>query len=427
LHGKFSVKNPGNMTTLSSVQPLDRQKVRDHFPSLVGDWTFFDNAGGSQILQPVLHRLQDYLLTSNVQLGASYDVSQMATERLQAANEFAATFINANHISEVVMGPSTSMLLRILALCFGATLSPGDEVIVTDCDHEANITPWLELQCRGITLKTWQTNPQSLSLELKDLEPLLTARTRLVTLTHASNVLGQINPIRAIADLVHQAGALLCVDGVGYAPHRLVDVQAMDVDFYVFSYYKVYGPHLALLYGKYDLLKQLPGFNHDFISPDQVPYKFQPGGANYELSYSTLGLKDYFLSLNPSQGSEEDLLRQQLIYGFEQITAHETGLSQRLLKFLKSKSNIKVIGPVSADPDIRVPTMAFTIDGVHSGTIPPQVDAHHIGIRYGDFYAKRLIQALGLAEQGGVIRVSMVHYNTLEECDRLIEVLDQIV
>jgi cysteine desulfurase family protein (TIGR01976 family) len=415
------------MTTLSSVQPLDMQKVRGYFPSLARDWTFFDNAGGSQILQPVLDRLQDYLLTSNVQLGASYAVSQMATERLQEANEFAATFINAADSSEVVMGPSTSMLLRILALCFGATLSAGDEVIITDCDHEANISPWLELQHQGITIKTWRTNPQTLSLELKDLESLLTARTRLVTLTHASNVLGQINPIRAIADLVHQAGSLLCVDGVGYAPHRLVDVQAMDVDFYVFSYYKVYGPHHTLLYGKRDLLQQLPGFNHDFIGPDQVPYKFQPGGANYELSYSTLGLKDYFVSLDQSQHSESVSLRQQLIHGFEQITVHETRLSQRLLDFLNSKSNIQVIGPNIPDPDIRVPTIAFTVNGTSSDTIPPQVDAHHIGIRYGDFYAKRLIKALGLAEQEGVVRVSMVHYNTLEECDRLIKVLDPIV
>jgi selenocysteine lyase/cysteine desulfurase len=178
--------------------------VRASFPSLAGKWTFCDNAGGSQILQPVVDRLQDYLLNSNVQLGASYDVSQIAAERLQAANEFAATFINAADASEVVMGPSTSMLLRILALCLGSTLKPGDEVIVTDCDHEANITPWLELRHRGVVIKTWSVNPTSLGLELADLEALLTSRTRLVALTHASNVLGHINPIRPIADLVHQ-------------------------------------------------------------------------------------------------------------------------------------------------------------------------------------------------------------------------------
>jgi cysteine desulfurase family protein (TIGR01976 family) len=411
------------MTALSSVQPLDVAMVRGYFPSLARGWTFFDNAGGAQVLQPVLDRLQEYLLTSNVQLGASYGLSQLATERLQQANEFAATYINAADVSEVVMGPSTSLLLRILAQCFGATLAAGDEIIVTDCDHEANITPWLELQQRGITVKTWTTHPESLALDLADLETLLTPRTRLVTLTHASNVLGQINPIAEIAALVHQAGALLCVDGVGYAPHRLVDVQAMDVDFYVFSYYKVYGPHHALLYGKRDLLLELPGFNHDFIGPEQVPYKFQPGGANYELSYSTLGLRDYFTQLSQYPGPADGPLRPQLVNSFDRITAHETRLSQRLLEFLNDQPKITVIGPTTENPAVRVPTIAFVVDGVHSATIPSRMDAHQIGIRYGDFYAKRLIQSLGLAPQGGAVRVSMVHYNTLEECDRLIEIL----
>ncbi len=415
------------MTAITSVQPLDMNWVRGHFPSLEGEWTFCDNAGGSQILKPVVDRLQDYLLTSNVQLGASYEVSQLATERLKAASDFAATYVNAADPSEVVMGPSTSMLLRILALCLGATLQPGDEVIVTDSDHEANITPWLELQAQGIEIKTWQTNRDSLRLEIDDLAPLLTDRTRLVTLTHASNLLGHINPIRQIADQVHQAGALLCVDGVGYAPHRLIDVQAMDVDFYVFSYYKVYGPHHALLYGKRDLLLELPGFNHDFIGPEQVPYKFQPGGANYELSYSTLGLKDYFVNLCLHHQAPGDALRHHLVHSFDRITNHEAQLSQRLLEFLTTRSDVKIIGPRTADPQVRVPTIAFTIEGVPSATVPPQADAQRIGIRYGDFYAKRLITRLGLVAQGGVIRVSIVHYNTLEECDRLITILDRLL
>ena len=415
------------MAQSSAVESLDMAMVRACFPSLSGDWTFFDNAGGAQILQPVLDRLQSYLLTSNVQLGASYDVSQRAAERLDAATEFAALYINAADKSEVVMGPSTSMLLRILALCLGATLQAGDEVIVTDCDHEANITPWLDLRRQGVIIKTWKTNSDSFRLELDDLQALLTANTRLVTITHASNVLGQINPIRQIADLTHRAGALLCVDGVGYAPHRLIDVQAMDVDFYVFSYYKVYGPHHALLYGKRDLLLNLPGFNHDFIGDDQVPYKFQPGGANYELSYSTLGLKDYLLGLTQPQSCGDDSVRQRLTRSFELITHQETHLSQRMLEFLNSQPKIRVIGPTTHDGAVRVPTIAFTIDGSHSATVPPQVDAHQIGIRYGHFYAKRLIEALGLNRQGGVIRVSMVHYNTLEECDRLIEILDYLL
>ncbi|PSN19062.1 cysteine desulfurase-like protein, partial [filamentous cyanobacterium CCP5] len=237
------------MTVASTSQAFPIAFVRQQFPSLNSPWIFMDNAGGSQILQPVIDRISEYLLTSNVQLGASYRVSELATARLAMANQQAATLVNAADASEVVMGPSTSMLLRILAHCYGQTLKPGDEVIVTNCDHEANITPWKALTRQGIRVKVWPINPDTLTLELADLEPLMGDRTRLVSLVHASNVLGTIHPVRAIADFVHQRGAHLCVDGVGYAPHRLIDVEAMDVDFYVFSFYKVYGPHHAMLYG----------------------------------------------------------------------------------------------------------------------------------------------------------------------------------
>lgn len=413
---------------LGPATSLNSEFVRQHFPSLQGDWIFFDNAGGSQILQPVLDRLQQYFLTSNVQLGASYGLSQLAVERLDQVQQMVATLINATVPDEVVLGPSTSMLLRILAHCLGQTLQPGDEVIVTNCDHEANITPWLELQQLGVTVKVWPLNLDSLSLELSELEPLFSDRTRLVALTHTSNVLGQIVPIRAIADRVHQQGAQICVDGVGFAPHRLVDVQALDVDFYVFSFYKVYGPHLAMLYGKRELLLRLPGFNHCFIGPEVLPYKFQPGGANYELSYSLLGLEDYLKALasNLQPSLVHAPLRSQMIAAFEGISGHEQQLSQRLLSWLTQKPGVRIIGPTSHNQAVRVPTIAFSVNGVHSRTIPPQIDPHRIGIRHGDFYARRLIQALGLADQGGVVRVSLVHYNTLDECDRLLQLLDQI-
>ncbi|MFE4108275.1 cysteine desulfurase-like protein [Almyronema epifaneia] len=415
------------MTSASSVAqpPLNLELVRSAFPSLGSDWIFLDNAGGSQIAQPVIDRLNDYLLTSNVQLGASYAVSQQASQRLAQANQAAATFINAADPSEVVMGPSTSLLLRILAYCLGQTLQPGDEIIVTNCDHEANITPWLDLQRQGIVVKFWSICPQTLTLPLNDLAELLTNKTRLVALTHASNVLGTLNPIRQIADWVHSCGALICVDGVGYAPHRLIDVQALDVDFYVFSYYKVYGPHHALLYGKREHLLPLPSFNHSFITPDSLPYKLQPGGANYELSYSTLGILDYLEQLVDQP--ETLTPRDRWVQAFDRISRHEEALSRRLLDFLTSQPNVSVIGETTPDRQIRVPTVAFTVANTDSATLPPQLDKHQIGIRYGDFYAKRLINALGLADQNGVVRVSLVHYNTLAECDRLIAHLEPLL
>jgi cysteine desulfurase family protein (TIGR01976 family) len=405
---------------------LELEFVRQQFPALAGDWVFMDNAGGSQTLRQVVDRISEFLLTSNVQLGASYDVSALAGDRVLQARQAAATLINAADSTEVVMGHSTSLLLRLLSICLGRTWQAGDEVIVTNSDHEANISPWMDLQRSGIVVKTWKLNSE-LELDPADLEPLLTDRTRLVAITHASNILGTINPIQAIANLVHAHGAMLCVDGVGYAAHRSIDVQAWDVDFYVFSFYKVYGAHHALLYGKRQHLLEIPGINHSFIAETDLPYKFQPGNVNFELSYSVLGLCDYLSDLAKRHGNPAATLRDRLTQAFELIRDHEAVIGDRFLNYLRQKPNVRVIGHPDCGDDRRVPTISFVVDGVDSGTIPPQIDRHQIGIRYGDFYAKALIRDLNLMPQNGVVRVSLVHYNTIEEVDRLIECLEQMI
>ncbi|GAB4374402.1 MAG: cysteine desulfurase-like protein [Elainellaceae cyanobacterium] len=415
--------------TIAPTLPLQLNYVRQQFPALAQDWVFFDNAGGSQTLQAVVNRISEYLLTSDVQLGASYAVSQLAGDRVLQAREAVATLINAADSTEVVMGGSTSLLLRILSLCISRLWGVGDEVIVTNSDHEANVSPWVDLKRQGMVVKTWQLNPETLEFDLSDLEALLTPRTRLVALTHASNILGTINPIRAIADLVHAHNALLCVDGVGYAAHRLVDVQALDVDFYAFSFYKTYGPHYAAMYGKREHLLSIPGINHYFIGENEIPYKFQPGNVNYELSYGMLGLCDYLSALaqHHNQTAIGQDLRQQMQQAFDLITTHEAMIGDRLLRYLTSKSQVRIIGHSNADQTKRVPTISFVVDGLDSATIPLLVDPYQIGIRYGDFYAKRLIADLGLVNQNGVVRVSMVHYNTLEEVDRLIECFERVL
>lgn len=415
--------------TVVPAQMLQVDYVRQQFPALAGDWVFLDNAGGSQTLRQVVDRISEYLLTSDVQLGASYAVSQLAGERVLRARESVATLINAADSTEVVMGGSTSLLLRILSLCLSRGWQPGDEVIVTNTDHEANVSPWMDLQRQGIVVKTWRLRTDTLELHLEDLAVLLTPRTRLVALVHASNILGTINPIRAIADRVHASGAMICVDGVGYAAHRLIDVQALDVDFYAFSFYKAYGPHYAALYGKRDHLLAMPGINHYFIDGPDIPYKFQPGNVNFELSYGMLGLCDYLSDLAKLHDATaiEQSLRQRMICAFELISTHETVIGDRLLRYLKTKPHVRIIGSPDADQTQRVSTISFVVDGIDSATIPPQLDPHRIGIRYGDFYAKRLIADLGLIEQNGVVRISMVHYNTLAEIDRLIDCLEQIL
>lgn len=414
---------------MATLQPLNLDFVRQRFPSLAGNWTFFDNAGGSQTLKRVVDRITEYLLNSNVQLGASYEISQIAGERVTKAAQAMATLINAADSKEVVMGPSTTMMLRILSLCLSKTLRAGDEIIVTNCDHEANIGTWVDLEKHGMEIKVWQINPDTLSFNLEDLEPLMSERTRLVAITHASNILGTINPIKEIAEFVRDRKAMICVDGVAYAPHRLVDVQDLDVDFYVLSFYKVYGPHYSLLYAKKEHLLRMPGINHYFIGQTDIPYKFQPGNVNFELSYGMLGLCDYLSELTQYHYAEQTApdLRNQMIQAFDLISVHEETLSSRLLDYLNSKSNVQVIGQSKAERAYRVPTISFVVDGINSSSIPSKIDRHHIGIRYGDFYAKRLMEYLGLAKQDGVVRVSMVHYNTIEEVDRLIETFEQEV
>ncbi|MEJ8320914.1 cysteine desulfurase-like protein [Pseudomonas oryzihabitans] len=407
------------------MNPLDIAYVRKQFPGLAGDYAFMDNAGGSMVLQGVADRVADYLLNSSVQLGASYGPSVAAGERVMQARRSVMQLINAAHPDEVIMGGSTTHLLQILCRAIAPSIAPGDEIIVTNCDHEANIGPWVRLCAdRGATLRVWEVDPDSLELELDDLQALLGDKTRYVAVTHASNILGSINPVAEIARRVHAVGAQLCVDAVAYAPHRLVDVQASGADFYVYSFYKTFGPHFAVLWGRRDLLLDFPSLNHFFIGQEVVPYKLQPGNVNYELSFGCIGISDYLLDIANQlgiQGSE----RERMQAAFDAFEIQEDALAERLLGFLRQRPGVRIIGKTSVQA--RVPTISFVVEGVRSEAVVLKVDEQRIGIRFGDFYARRLIEALGLTPQGGVVRVSLAHYNTLEEIDRLIAALDQAI
>lgn len=400
-------------------------KLRKNFPGLRSEWVLMDNAGGSQIAREVLDRIQDYLIHTNAQLGASYGVSQAATERVQEAHRILAGFIGTQDPAELVLGSSTSYLIRTLAGSIGRHFPKGGEIIVTNCDHEANIGAWRELEHKGFTIKTWKINPETWELDLEDLRSLLTEQTRLVAFTHTSNILGKINPVKEITQLVHDHGAWVCVDAVAYAPHRQILVKEWDVDFYVFSFYKTYGPHYALLYGKKEHLLSLPGNNHYFIGPEETAYKFQPGNVNYELSWGAAGIVDYFTKLQLELNSSSAPGDLKDAYRF--ISAQEQELAKPLIDFLQTKKSVRIIGPETADQIIRVPTLSFTVKNTDSQSIVLETDKHKIGIRYGDFYAARLIDDLGLRWQNGVVRISMVHYNSLEEVHKLISVLDPII
>ena len=400
---------------------LDLAAVRAEFPALSAEsgkappWVLFDNAGGSQTLARVADRLRAYLVSPQVQVGASYEASQASTARLAAASVETARFIGARDAGEVVLGPSTTQLVHNLARAIAETLAPGDEIIVTDVDHEANIGAWRALAKRGVILKEWAIDRQTLRLETSALAPLLGPRTKLVCFTHASNLLGTIHDVAAITRFVraHAKDARVFVDGVAYAPHGPVTVAAWDVDYYVFSFYKVYGPHFAVLYGKRAHLDELESIHHDFIDRDAGPYKLQPGNVCFELAHSVGGIYEYVASLGP--------------HGWSDIAAHEELLSARLLSYLERVPSVRIHGHPGADRRVRVPTISFTVVERSSEAIVAGVDRHRVGIRFGDFYARRLVDLLGVREQGGVIRASMVHYNTLDEVDRLISALEQVL
>ena len=400
--------------------PLDLAYVRSQFPALRTGVAFFDNAGGSQVLASVADRVRDYLLSTSVQTGASYDLSVQASERVREARRKIARLVNASRPEEIVLGPSTTVLMRFLAIAMAGQFSPGDEVVLTVFDHESNIGPWLTLQERGVVFKFWTIDRASLAVDLQALDALMTRRTKLVCVTHASNILGTIMPIAEIGRIVHERGAKLCVDAVAYAPHRAVDVTGLDVDYYVFSFYKTYGPHFAVLYGRYEHLAELDGLYHYFYGREMVPTKLEPGNINYELAWGCTGLVDYLDHLGGGTGDRAAIER-----AFADIADHEESIGERLLAYLRARNDIRIIGSPSADRSQRVPTISFKADGRDSAEVVRSVDRDRIGIRHGDFHSRRLIEHLGLHHDNGVIRVSMVHYNTIDEVDRLIASLDR--
>ena len=405
---------------------LDIEYVRKQFPGLNSDWAFFDNAGGTQILSGAVERLNDFLFNMNVQIGGSYEVSLKAAAAMQAGREAMMQLVNARRPEEIAFAASTTVALQNLARSMASQFEPGDEVIVTVSDHESNIGPWVGLEKVGVNVRFWPLDKDTLQLNIDELLPLLSDRTKLVAVTHVSNILGTINPVADIAKLVHEHGALICVDSVAYAPHRAIDVSAWDVDYLALSLYKVFGPHFAVLYGKYELFAELDNLYHYFYDKDKIPAKLEPGNASYELAYSSLGIVDYLVELAEHAGHTGSD-REKIEAAYAQITDHENLIAERLLQYLRSRSDCRIIGFDRGDDPRRVPTISFIVAGQDPGEIARKIDAYNIAIRYGDFHARRLIEFLDLADNNGCVRVSMSHYNTLGEVDALVRALQEVL
>ena len=404
------------------VTPELRDRIRSAFPALVGETVFLENAGGSQVPAVVADRIRDYMVSSYVQLGAGYGLSQEATELVDEAHDFVRLLFNGSD-GEVILGPSTSVLLQMLSTSYSKILTAGDEVVVAQIGHEANIGPWKKLAPFGIELKWWEMDPLDFTSPLGRLAELLNDRTALVALPHVSNLLGEILDVPAITELAHRAGARVVVDGVAYAPHRAMDVTAWGVDFYAYSTYKLYGPHMAALWASREALAELQGPNHFFIPDDEVPYKFELGGVCHEACAGILGLRDY-LEMLAGVGEPGTLDRSAVERAFELMTACELPLQALLVDYLLSRPDVRIIGPNHGGPK-RVGTISFVHDNKTSREITEVVDKSGIAIRHGHMYAYHLCEALGMDPDDGVVRVSLVHYNTPDEIERLIEVLDQ--
>ncbi len=405
---------------------LDLDFVRRQFPG-IDDWALFENAGGSLVPQPVIDRVRAYMTETQVQPGAAFPASALAAERHAEAQRLMAAMINAD-AHEVIIGPSTTMNMYVLAHALRPWFKPGDEIVVTDLDHEANSGAWRRLADAGLAVREWRLDPDTAELEVEALQSLLTERTKLVCFTHCSNITGSIHDVAAITRLVHDAGALVCVDAVAYAPHARLDVRALDVDFYAMSLYKCYGPHLALMYGKREHLERAQPQNHYFIGEENLPLKFNPGGVNHELTAALPGVIDYFDAVHAHHfpGSNAALdERLEAVFGL--VAAHEEALAAPFVDFLKSKPNVRLIGRATADRRKRAPTFSFVVEGRDSEEFPAHLLNHMVAIRAGDFYAARLIDAIGARARNGVVRASMVHYNTAEEVDRLIKALDEVI
>jgi cysteine desulfurase family protein (TIGR01976 family) len=411
---------------LNNLNSLDLDFVRGQFPGLNNGWTLFDNAGGTQILARSVDRLNDFLFNMNVQTGGSYDLSIKAANALESGRQAMMHLTNASRAEEIAFASSSTVALQNLAKSMRGQFKPGDEVIVTVSDHESNIGPWTTLEEFGVTLKFWNIDPERLELKFDDLQSLLSDRTKLVAVTYVSNILGTINPIADIAKLVHSADAKLCVDAVAFAPHRAIDVAALDVDYLVFSLYKVFGPHFAVLYGKYDLLRELDNLYHYFYGKEKVPAKLEPGNASYELAYASIGIVDYLAEL-AEQVDGAGSTRDKIVRAFDRITLYENAIAERLLAYLRSRSDCRILGFENGSDERRVPTISFVVDGQDSGQIAKKMDAYNIAIRFGDFHARRLLEFLNLADNGGCVRVSMAHYNTISEVDALIGALEEVL
>ena len=406
---------------------LDIDFVRKQFPAFseptLKDFAHFENAGGSYACRQMIDALHHYYTVTKVQPYYGFEPSVGAGVKMTHARQRMASWLNVGG-DEVHFGASTSQNSYVVSQALREHLEVGDEIIVTDQDHEANIGVWRRLEAAGIVIREWQVNPETAELEGEGLDVLLNERTRVVAFTHCSNIVGSINPVRKWADKIHAAGALAFVDGVSYAGHGLPDVDALGADIYFFSLYKVYGPHLGVMVMREALNKALPSQGH-FFNVGSATSRFTPAGPDHAQIASVNGVIDYFEAIDAHHFDDSDESSSKTDRVGALLHRAEIGNLGPLLDFLKHRKGVHIIGKTVAKD--RAPTVSFTVDGADPEDIAAKLAEQRIGIANGNCYAYRLMDALGIPPDQGVVRLSFVHYTSKEEVNRLIEALKTII
>jgi cysteine desulfurase family protein (TIGR01976 family) len=414
-------------------------EVRAAFPALQDGFIFFDNAAGAQSPRTVLDAVANHLLHRNVQRGGRYKQSQEVDEAIAQARTSVALLVNARHTAEISFGMNATSFMRLISIAIGQSfgnhlgnnrstndLAANDrrEIIVTDLDHEANISVWLALEREGAKIVWWHFRDDG-RLHPKDLEKLLSPRTRIVACTLASNAIGSILDVAEVSARAHAAGAEVFVDAVHYGPHGPIDVQAFDCDYLVCSGYKIFSPHMGFFWGRQEILNALPTFREDFV-PDTTPAKLEIGTYIYEnvagMDAAVRYLENLGRRINPATTSR----RAALVAATEAIRSYEAQLSGAMLDAL-ANANAAVYG-ITAKNEIsqRTPTLCFNLPGVSPAKVTEELAGKNIGARDGHMYSPRLMKRLGLAQESGAVRASLVHYNTLEEVRRFGNALAEI-
>jgi cysteine desulfurase family protein (TIGR01976 family) len=411
---------------------LQIDAVRSQFPALSRDAIFFDNPGGTQISRSSAARIQRYFMECNANHGGAFQTSQDSDALIEEARQAMADFLHAGRREEIVFGANMTTLTFHISRSLARTFQPGDTIVVTRLDHDANISPWLmAAEDRGCRVRWVDIHPEDGTLDLEDFQAALQEKPKLVAVGYASNALGTINPVEQLVAWAHAAGALVYIDAVQYAPHGPIDVQKLGCDFLVCSAYKFFGPHQGILYGRYELLDRLQAYRVR-PAPQTPPGKFETGTGNFEHMAGTLGAIEYFEWLGQTYGEEfhdefaKDYSGRALALkqAMAASRAYEATLSQALLDAFASIPGLTLYG--LKDPARiaqRVPTFSFTLAGRKTHDIAERLGRQGIYVWDGNFYALAVTTRLGLEDHGGLVRAGAAHYNTLAEVDKLREAL----